>query len=53
MMRKNEGGFRKRFDRPYKKQEGVVDFEDVNKIKKKNVRGLLRKRARKYECMQS
>jgi hypothetical protein len=29
---------------------GVVDFEDVKKIHKKNVRGLLRKRAKKYEC---
>ena len=26
----------------------VVDFEDFNQIKKKSVRGLLRKRAKKY-----
>ena len=32
-----------------KQQEGVVDFEDFNQIKKKNVRGLLRKRAKEYE----
>lgn len=29
--------------------EGVYDFENVNAIKKKSVRGLLRKRAKKYE----
>lgn len=29
--------------------EGVVDFENINAIKKKSVRGLLRKRAKKYE----
>ena len=28
---------------------GVVDFENINVIKKKSVRGLLRKRAKKYE----
>ena len=28
---------------------GVVDFQNVNEIKKKSVRGLLRKRAKKYE----
>ena len=28
---------------------GVYDFENVNSIKKKSVRGLLRKRAKKYE----
>jgi hypothetical protein len=27
---------------------GVVDFENINEIKKKSVRGLLKKRARKY-----
>ena len=35
----------KGLDRP----TGVVDFENVNAIKKKSVRGLLRKRAKKYE----
>jgi len=30
-------------------RSGVVDFEDVNKINKKSVRGLLRKRAKKYD----
>ncbi len=29
---------------------GTVDFEDVNKLKNKKVRGLLRKRAKRYEC---
>lgn len=29
---------------------GTVEFEDVNKLKNKNVRGLLRKRAKRYEC---
>lgn len=29
---------------------GVVEFENFDKLKKKNVRGLLRKRAKKYEC---
>ena len=33
------------------KKPGVVEFEDFNKLKKKNVRGLLRKRAKKYECI--
>jgi hypothetical protein len=28
----------------------VVEFEDINQIKRKSVRGLLRKRAKKYEC---
>ena len=28
---------------------GVVDFENIEAIKKKSVRGLLRKRAKKYE----
>jgi hypothetical protein len=31
------------------KTPGVVDFENVNLIKKNNVRGLLRKRAKEYE----
>ena len=30
-------------------REGVVDFENINLIKKKAVRGLLRKRAKKYD----
>ena len=29
--------------------DGVVEFHNVNAIKKKSVRGLLRKRAKKYE----
>jgi len=28
---------------------GVVDFENINAIKKKSVRGLLRKRAKQYD----
>ena len=28
---------------------GVVDFENINQIKKNAVRGLLKKRAKKYE----
>jgi hypothetical protein len=31
------------------REEGIVDFENVNLIKKKTVRGLLRKRAKEYE----
>ena len=32
------------------KKEGVVDFiESVDKLHKKNVRGLLRKRAKQYD----
>eukprot|EP00347_Sterkiella_histriomuscorum_P018550 403345084 len=34
---------------PENKGPGVVEFEDFNKLKKKNVRGLLRKRAKRYE----
>ncbi len=30
---------------------GVHDFENVNMIKKNSVRGLFRKRAKKYECI--
>jgi hypothetical protein len=30
--------------------KGVHDFENVNMIKKNSVRGLFRKRAKKYEC---
>ena len=30
----------------YKTKDGVVNFENVNLIKKKSVRGLLRKRAK-------
>ena len=29
--------------------KGVVDFQNINEIKKKSVRGLLRKRAKRYE----
>ena len=29
-------------------QNGVVDFEDIREIKKKSVRGLLKKRAKQY-----
>lgn len=32
------------------KAANVVDFENVNQIKKKAVRGLLKKRAKRYEC---
>lgn len=32
---------------------GVYDFENVNAIKKKAVRGLLRKRAKKYDSESS
>jgi len=32
------------------RSEGVVEFESFDKIKKKQVRGFLRKRAKKYEC---
>ena len=28
----------------------TVEFHDFNQLKKKSVRGLLRKRAKKYEC---
>ena len=31
------------------RSKGVVDFENINEIKKKSVRGLLKKRARKYD----
>lgn len=33
-----------------KNESGIVEFEDINKLKKKKIRGLLRKRAKKYEC---
>ena len=33
----------------YKTKDGVVNFENVNLIKKKSVRGLLRKRAKQYD----
>lgn len=29
--------------------KGVVDFQNINEIKRKSVRGLLRKRAKRYE----
>ena len=29
----------------------TVDFENIKELKKKQVRGMLRKRAKKYECM--
>lgn len=48
------------FKKPHNKKEytkkkqlaekNVVDFENVNRIKKNSVRGLFRKRAKKYEC---
>ena len=28
----------------------IVDFEDIKQLKKKQTRGMLRKRAKKYEC---
>lgn len=34
-------------------EHGVYDFENVNAIKKNAVRGLLRKRAKKYESESS
>lgn len=40
----------KQSDFNMKSKDGIVEFEDVEKLKKKKVRGLLRKRARKYEC---
>lgn len=49
-----EANRNKRFLKEDSKQaagSGVVEFEDFNKLKKKTVRGLLRKRAKKYECM--
>ena len=30
--------------------EGTVEFLNINQLKKNTVRGLLRKRAKKYEC---
>ena len=33
--------------------DGVVEFHNINAIKKKSVRGLLRKRAKKYESESS
>ena len=30
---------------------GTVDFHDINQLKKKSVRGLLQKRAKKYACI--
>lgn len=33
-----------------KPKEGTVDFLNVNILKKNSVRGLLRKRAKQYEC---
>lgn len=36
-------------DLSIKTENGVVNFENVNLIKKKAVRGLLRKRAKQYE----
>jgi len=35
-----------KMDRQIKTESGVVNFENVNLIKKKSVRGLLRKRAK-------
>lgn len=32
------------------KAEGTVEFLNINMLKKNSVRGLLRKRAKKYEC---
>jgi hypothetical protein len=32
-----------------KSEPGVYNFENINLIKKKSVRGLLRKRAKQYE----
>jgi hypothetical protein len=37
-------------NKPTKNEGGVVEFEDFDKLKRKKVRGLLRKRAKKYEC---
>ena len=36
-------------DKGIKTEGGVVNFENVNLIKKKSVRGLLRKRAKQYD----
>ncbi len=43
--------------RPKRKEEevvnrddGTVEFSNFNMLKKKHVRGLLRKRAKKYDC---
>ena len=36
-------------DLSLKTESGVVNFENVNLIKKKAVRGLLRKRAKQYD----
>ena len=33
-------------------KDGTVDFMNVNILKKKSVRGLLKKRAKKYDCKQ-
>lgn len=31
-------------------QEGTVEFLNINMLKKNSVRGLLKKRAKKYDC---
>lgn len=36
-----------------KPEEGTVEFLNINMLKKNSVRGLLRKRAKKYDCMQT
>jgi hypothetical protein len=38
-----------KMDLSLKTENGVVNFENVNLIKKKAVRGLLRKRAKQYD----
>lgn len=38
-----------KMDLSIKTESGVVNFENVNLIKKKTVRGLLRKRAKQYD----
>ena len=38
-----------KMDKGIKTEGGVVNFENVNLIKKKSVRGLLRKRAKQYD----
>lgn len=35
-----------------KAESKVVNFDDFSQIKKKTVRGLLKKRAKKYDCKQ-
>lgn len=54
--------FKKRSQKTHQKQkelpsqehapEGTVEFHNFNQLKKKTVRGLLRKRAKKYDCNQ-